>query len=64
MYSSQVSDNTLITMHDLSDDTVSDQSNLNYLLDLGLKCKGFRMGNINIQGLSNKIDPVGLLLGS
>ena len=51
-------------MHDLSDDTVSDQSNLNYLLDLGLKCKGFRMGHINIQDISNKIDQVGLLLES
>ena len=32
--------------------------------DLGLKNKGFRMGHLNIQGISNKIDQVSLLLGS
>ena len=51
-------------MHDLSNDTVSNLSNLNCLLDLGLKNKGFRMGHLNIQGVRNKIDQVGLLLGS
>ena len=64
VYSSWVSDNTLPTMHDFSNDTVSNQSNLTFLLDLGLKNKGFRMGHLNIQGVSNKIDQVGLLLGS
>ena len=34
--------------HDMSDDTVSDQFDTNQLLDLGLKCKGFRMGHMNI----------------
>ena len=63
-YSSWESDNTLITMHDLSNDTVSNLSNSNCLLDLGLKNKGFRMGHLNIQGVRYKIDHVGLLLGS
>ena len=63
-YSSQVSDNTLISMHDLSGISGSDQVNCNYLLDLGLKCKGFRIGHLNIQGISNKIDQVRLLLES
>lgn len=64
VYSTQVSDNTFITMHELSEDTASNQSNSDYLLDLGFRCKGFRMGHINIQGVSNKIDQVRLLLES
>ena len=44
--------------------TVSDQFGTNQLLDLELKCKGFRMGHMNIQGLSNKMDQVRLLLQS
>ena len=63
-YSSQVSDNTLISMLDLSGISGSDQVNFNYLLDLGLKCKGFEIGHLNIQGISNKIDQVRLLLES
>lgn len=65
VYSSQGSDNTFNTVHDLSDvHTVTDQSSLNYFLDKGLRCKGFRMGYINIQAISNKIDQVRLLLES
>ena len=30
-----------------------EQSKPESLLDLGLKCKGFQMGHLNIQGLSN-----------
>ncbi|MCU7958190.1 MAG: hypothetical protein KZQ67_16545, partial [gamma proteobacterium symbiont of Bathyaustriella thionipta] len=60
----QGSDNTFITTHDMSDENAPYLSNTNYLLDLGLRCKGFRMGHINIQGISNKIDQVRLLLGS
>ena len=41
-----------------------EQSNSEYLLDLGLKSKGFQMGHLYIQGLSNKIDQVRLLLQS
>ena len=59
-----MSDNTFSTMHDLLDNTGSDLSDFNYLLDLGLKCKGFRMGHINIQVIRNKINQVGLLLES
>ena len=47
-----------------SSETVYDQSDLNNVLDLGLKGKGFRIGHINIQGLSNKIDQLKLLLQS
>ena len=64
----QRSDNTFITTHgmshDMSDDNVPYHSNSNYLLDLGLRCKGFRMGHINIQGINNRIDQIHLLLGS
>ena len=67
----QGSDNTFITTHDtcmshgMSDDDVPYHTNSNYLLDLGLRCKGFRMGHINIQGIfNNKIDQIRLLLGS
>ena len=41
-----------------------DQPLANCLTNLGLKCKGFRIGHINIQGLSNKIDQIRLLLTS
>ena len=65
LYSIQMSDNTLTRCeNDLSDGILFNQSNSNHLLDLGLKCKGFRMGHINIQGVSNKIDQVRLLLES
>ena len=47
-----------------SSETIYDQSDLNNVLDLGLKGKGFRIGHINIQGLSNKIDQLKLLLQS
>ena len=60
--SSQVSDNTFNATH--LDDTAANLSTSNYLLDLGLTCKGFRMGHINVQGVSNKIDQVRLLLES
>ena len=63
VYSSLVSNYSTI-MHDLSFDTDSSQPNVQCLLDLGLKNKGFRMGHLNIQGISNKIDQVSLLLGS
>lgn len=65
VYSTQMSENTLTRCeNDLSDGILFNQSNSNHLLDLGLKCKGFRMGHINIQGVSNKIDQVRLLLES
>ena len=48
----------------MADGILFNQSNSNHLLDLGLKCKGFRMGHINIQGVSNKTDQVRLLLES
>ena len=64
VYLSQGSDNTFSTQHDMTGHTVSGQPNSNHLLDLGLKCKGFRMGHMNIQGLSNKADQVRLLLES
>ena len=64
VHSSQVSDNTFTATHYISDDTAANLSTSNYLLDLGLICKGFRIGHINIQGVSNKIDQVRLLLES
>ena len=45
--SSQVSENTA-TQNQVST-SKHNQSTLSYLLDLGLTCKGFRMGHINIQ---------------
>ena len=62
VHSSQVSDNTFNATH--LGDTAVNLSTSNYLLDLGLTCKGFRMGHINVQGISNKIDQVSLLLES
>ena len=38
------------------------QSTSNNALNLGFKDKGFRIGHLNIQGLSNKIDQLKLLL--
>ena len=38
------------------------QSTSNNVLNLGFKDKGFRIGHLNIQGLSNKIDQLKLLL--
>ncbi|MEW8548505.1 MAG: endonuclease/exonuclease/phosphatase family protein, partial [Candidatus Thiodiazotropha sp.] len=45
-------------------ETENDQPDLNNALDLGLRGKGLRIGHINIQGLSNKIDQLKLLLQS
>ena len=59
-----MSDYSCSTDSDLSDGSASYQSDSQYILDLGQRCKGFRMGHINIQGLSNKIDKVHLLLES
>ena len=42
----------------------NDQQDTCSLMDLGFKCKGFRTGHINIQGLNNKTDQVRLLLSS
>ena len=65
MYSTQVSENTSNrSANNLSDGIAFNESNSNHLLDLGLRCKGFRMGHINVQGLSNKMDQVHLLLES
>ena len=64
VFSPQVSENRFTAKHDLSDDEINSHSNVNYLFDLGLQCKGFRIGHINIQGVSNKIDQVRLLLES
>ena len=61
VHSSQVSDNTFTTTYNQSDDTAANLSTSNYHLDLGLTCKAFRMGHINIQGVSNKTDQVRLL---
>lgn len=36
--------------------SVNDQPEAGSLTDLGFKCKGFRIGHLNIQGLSNKTD--------
>ena len=33
-------------------------------VDLGFKCKGFRIGHINVQGLGNKFDQIKLMLNS
>ena len=44
--------------------TPNDQSNSSNQINLGFKCKGFRIGHINIQGINNKIDQVRLLLSS
>ena len=41
-----------------------DQSDENSMLNLGFKCKGFRIGHINIHGLNNKMDQVRLMLSS
>ena len=60
MYSSLVCDITA-QMHDLSIDIDSSQATGQCLLNLGLKNKGFQMGHLNIQGISNKIDQVSLL---
>ena len=64
VFSFQGADDTFTTVNDLSTDTGSDWSHPNHLLDLGLRCKGFRMGHLNIQGISNKTDQVRLLLES
>ena len=55
MYSSQVSENTFIRIHDLSDNSGSDRVNFDYLLDLSLKCKVFRKGHLNIQVISSGV---------
>ncbi|MEW8546816.1 MAG: reverse transcriptase family protein [Candidatus Thiodiazotropha sp.] len=62
--SCQGSDNTAATMHNLSYESGSDQPGVNHLLDLGFKCKGFRMGHINVQGITNKTDQIRMLLES
>ena len=41
LFTTQVSDNSCSTDSDLSDGSASYQSNFQYILDLGLKCKGF-----------------------
>ena len=64
LYYSLGTDDASITINGMSYDTGSSQSSSNYLLDLGLKCKGFRMGHINIQGISNKIDQILLFNGT
>ena len=61
---SHVSDNSTTLIHDQSVNINHELSSSTHLLDLGLKCKGFRMGHINIQGLNNKTDQVRLLLES
>ena len=63
MYSSLVCNYTA-KMHDLSVDIDSGQPTGQCLLNLGVKNKGFRMGHLNIQGISNKTDQVSLLLVS
>ena len=60
----QESGNTFIAVNDLSNNAGADQSLPNHLLDLGLRCKGYRMRHLNIQGISNKIDQVRLMLES
>ena len=63
MFSTQGSNNRF-SSNDMSGDSVLCQTNSTCILDLGLSCKGFRMGHINIQGVNNKIDQVRLLLES
>ena len=65
VYSTHVSEDTQSrSANILLDVTTLNESNSFQLLDLGLKCKGFRMGHLNIQGVSNKIDQVRPLLQS
>ena len=45
-------------------DTANSQTEGISQIDLGFKCKGFRIGHINVQGLGNKIDQIKLLLHS
>ena len=59
---SNMSDNTISST--LVVDSEANVSTSNYLLDLGLTCKGFRMGHLNAQGVSNKMDQVRLFLES
>ena len=59
---SDMSDNTISST--IVVDSEANVSTSNYLLDLGLTCKGFRMGHINVQGVSNKMDQVRLFLES
>lgn len=64
MHLSHMSDNSTTLIHDQSVNINHQLSSSAHLLDLGLKCKGFRIGHINIQGINNKIDQVRLLLES
>ena len=62
--SSQSTNSSANTTPDQSASSIPEQASSNSTLDLGLNCKGFRMGHMNIQGISNKIDQVRMLLDS
>ena len=62
--SSQSTYSSATTILDQSTNSIPEQASSNSTLDLGLNCKGFRMGHMNIQGISNKIDQVRMLLNS
>ena len=62
--SSQSTYSSATTMPDQSASSIPEQASSNSTLDLGLNCKGFRMGHMNIQGISNKTDQVRMLLDS
>ena len=47
-------------VHDSTCSSMSAQS----MLNLGLGKKGFKMGHLNVQGIQNKIEQIGLLLNS
>ena len=64
MESSQSTYRPVSTIPDQAASSETDQSSSNNILDLGLNCKGFRMGHINIQGIGNKIDQVRMQLES
>ena len=55
--SAESSQHNSISLHN-----IPDQSSSSNALNLGLRDKGFRIGHLNIQGLTNKIDQLKLLL--
>ena len=48
----------------IQNDTAANLTEGTNQVDLGFKCKGFRIGHINVQGLGNKIDQIKLILNS
>ena len=58
-FSTESTQHVSINLHDNQNQSLSQGA-----LSLGLKDKGFRIGHLNIQGISNKIDQLKLLLQS